>query len=133
MFTEYATNYWMNASSTMGDTQVTIPSNFSEIARFAVYRSTSDGNFNSFGINITDCSLSLAACEYAGAHANGTAFSFGKTREIDLSGKNQWNIEGNIFTGRLYINESKADGIPALEVSWPISKPCRPSWSHRQL
>ncbi|KAH6873906.1 hypothetical protein B0T10DRAFT_588399 [Thelonectria olida] len=99
MLTEYATNYWMNASSTLEETQVKLPSNFSKIAKFALYRATSDHNFNSFDVNITDCSLSLAAYEYSEAHAN-------------------VKIDGNIFTGRFYTNGSKADGIPAFEISW---------------
>lgn len=118
MMTDYATNYRMNASSTMEDTQITLPSSFPEVVRFALYRSTSDGNFQPFDINITDCSLSLTAYEYTKAHANGSTFSFEKTQEVDFGVKNPWKVEGNIFTGSLYTNESKADGIPALEISW---------------
>ncbi|EFZ04468.2 hypothetical protein MAA_01542 [Metarhizium robertsii ARSEF 23] len=78
--TDLTTTYCMNVSSRW-ESDDELRTRLPEIARFALYRSTSDGNFNAWDVNITDCSLSLAAYEYTNARANGSAFSFEQTRE----------------------------------------------------
>ncbi|KAI8661280.1 hypothetical protein NCS55_00997900 [Fusarium keratoplasticum] len=58
-----------------------------EVAKMAVYRATAEvpqHSFNSSDVNITDCSLRLAAYEYSNAQANGSSFSFESIRQVDL-------------------------------------------------
>ncbi|KAM6518621.1 hypothetical protein FSOLCH5_007384 [Fusarium solani] len=113
--TDYATTFYLNATAVVKDEFDTGPGNNSEFARLVVFRATSDHNFATFNANVTECSLSLAAYEYSGAKSNGTTFNFDKTEEIDL-GKNPWKLDNSsVFA----INESKADGIPRLEISKP--------------
>jgi hypothetical protein len=117
-FTVWATNYYLNASSMLGNlASVALPDTFPEITRFAVYRSTPNFNLQPENINITECSLSLTAYEYIEAKANGSDFSFGKIREVDFGGTNPWKrATGEYEWGWLYTNESKTDNIPALEI-----------------
>jgi hypothetical protein len=121
--TDLNTNYFMNASSISisQDPRVDLPDTFPEIARFAIYRSTSDGlDFHPVNINITECSLSLAAYEYIDASANGSEFSFGKTHVVDFGGTNPWKRADSADPwGLLYTNESKTDNIPAFEILYP--------------
>ncbi|KAJ5600170.1 hypothetical protein N7450_001237 [Penicillium hetheringtonii] len=124
VFTDLATAYYMNASSLLMNTSATeLPDTFPEITRFAIYRSTPDSNFRMHDINITDCSLSIMAYEYAGAKANGSDFSFASTREVNFGVKNPWTL-GTEATEmkfeRMYTNESTRGDIhiPALEMSY---------------
>lgn len=118
MFGGWATIYWMNASSTFKDVFSTeIAPDFPKFSRFAIYRSTSDANFNSYNINITDCSLSFTAYRYTGAQANGSTFSFNEIEEVKFSAQN-WNVDMNMEKAVIFTNESKADNIPALRVSY---------------
>ncbi|KAL4896446.1 hypothetical protein BDV59DRAFT_170670 [Aspergillus ambiguus] len=124
VLTESATAYRLNASS-----HVLTPSGrhledpFPELTRFAIYRSSPDNNFYMRNINITDCSLSLTAYEYSGAHANGSDFSFANRREVGFGVKNPWKLGlspgGNTYAP-IYVNETTygETHIPALEVSF---------------
>ncbi|KAH6687280.1 hypothetical protein F5X68DRAFT_239822 [Plectosphaerella plurivora] len=121
--TQSGTNYRMNVSTLSNDPDtplvpVDMPSGFPLLAHFAVYRSTSDGNYAPYDINITDCSLSLTAYEYSGARADGNEFKFDKTREVEIGGDNPWEWESGIINGLFYTNASDATGVPALETSW---------------
>jgi hypothetical protein len=118
--TEWATNYFMNASSMLPDQKepnLDLPDTFPEITRFAMYRSTPDYNLQPENINITECSLSLTAYEYIDAKANGSDFSFGQIREVDFGGTNPWKRSArDLPSAWLYTNQSKTDNIPALEI-----------------
>ncbi|KAJ5470729.1 hypothetical protein N7530_008086 [Penicillium desertorum] len=123
-FTDLSTAYYMNASSLMAFVPSTpgLPPTFPEIVRFAVYRSSPDGNFQMRNINITECSLSLAVYEYTGARANGSDFYF-ESRQVDFGVKNPWTLSNNTSDKyqRIYINETTTSGgihIPALEMSY---------------
>ncbi|KAG8424648.1 hypothetical protein J3458_001421 [Metarhizium acridum] len=88
-----------------------------EIARFALYRSTSDGDLNAWGVNITDCSLSLTVYD---ARANGSTFSFEQTREVVVNSKTLWEPvtdDGLSPHSRAQLNESKVQGIPTLAIT----------------
>ncbi|KAH0425195.1 hypothetical protein CcaCcLH18_11129 [Colletotrichum camelliae] len=71
--TEWGTRYQMNVSLSKR------PDEFPELARFAIYRASPDHNFQLLDVNVTECSLSLAAFNYTDAQSNGTAFAFGDT------------------------------------------------------
>ncbi|KAM5471252.1 hypothetical protein MauCBS54593_003592 [Microsporum audouinii] len=114
--TDYSTSYWMNVSTPRNITEA--KARFPEIGRFALYRSTSDINFQPLDINITDCSLSFTAYEYTNAQANGSAFSFGQTREVDFGATIPWEAWGDGLRGGLRTNQSEAKGTPTLAVSW---------------
>ncbi|KAF0319403.1 hypothetical protein GQ607_013371 [Colletotrichum asianum] len=58
VFTSLGTRFYMNASLAV---------DFPEISRFGIYQATPDVNFNQSNVNITECSLSLAAYKYTGA------------------------------------------------------------------
>ncbi|KAL3477016.1 hypothetical protein BJX99DRAFT_270171 [Aspergillus californicus] len=121
--TSAATSYYMNASSLLGsdlERPELLPATFPAITRFAVYRSTPDYNFVQNDVNITECTLSLAAYEYTNARANGSDFSFDETRQVEsISERNPWAINGTSWqSSRLYTNESTADDIPAVEIGW---------------
>lgn len=122
-FTDLATSYYMNATSLLMDVSATeLPDTFPEITRFAIFRSSPDGNFRMQDINITECSLFLTAYEYTGAEANGSDFSFAGRREVDF-GKSPWILSTNeteMKFQRMYTNESTVDDvhIPALEISY---------------
>lgn len=114
--TASGTSYRMAVSPTIDNTfPSALPDDFPLIARFAVYRSTADENYEPTNPNITDCSLSLAAYEYTDARANGSDFQFGKTREIETKG---WKWQPGTSRGLFYTNSSEADGLPALETTW---------------
>ncbi|VUC26852.1 unnamed protein product [Clonostachys rosea] len=91
------------------------------ISKFAVYRSTSDTHFDPFNINVTDCSLSMAVYDYTNAKSNGSSFNFEESREVDLGRDSPWNyrsVGNNVLTGSFFVNESQANNIPALDISW---------------
>ncbi|KAL4861648.1 hypothetical protein BDV12DRAFT_179942 [Aspergillus spectabilis] len=114
--TDSATNYYMNTSTMVDFRESLLPDTWPEIARYAIYRSTPDVNYEPLDVNITDCSLSVAVYEYTGAEANGSAFSFASTREVDFGVANPWKSESRgEFGGRVYINETNT--IPALEIN----------------
>ncbi|KAF5007531.1 hypothetical protein FDECE_6122 [Fusarium decemcellulare] len=117
--TDSQTTFRFNASSTMDETAQKLPRDFPDLVRFAVYRATSDGNFNPTNINVTECALSLTAYEYSKGHANGSEFGFGSKKEISLPHK-RWNIDGGMggFNGSVWTNASKADGLPELTLGW---------------
>ncbi|KAF5492997.1 hypothetical protein CGCF413_v010227 [Colletotrichum fructicola] len=106
--TASGTSFYMNASVAEDE--------FPEIARFGIYRATSDGGFNQYDMNITECSLSLAAYKYTGARSEGTSFGFTKTEMIELSGNRTGppSERGNIFTG---ITLTKANDLPPFYMS----------------
>ncbi|KAK8927132.1 hypothetical protein H634G_01905 [Metarhizium anisopliae BRIP 53293] len=118
--TDLTTTYFMNVSSRW-ESDDELRTRLPEIARFALYRSTSDDNFNAWDVNITDCSLSLAAYEYTNARANGSAFSFEQTREVEPNPKNPWDYitddDGMKSPARVQLNTSKVQGTPALAIS----------------
>ncbi|KAJ0158342.1 hypothetical protein CTA2_11811 [Colletotrichum tanaceti] len=119
--TDSGTSFRMNVSAMTGSSgaaQTILSDSFPEIVRFAIYRSTSDHNFQPFDVNITECSLSLAAHKYSKANANGTAFSFENTQIVDVGGRDSWQWEGSLSSHPIFTNESKVDGIPALAISW---------------
>lgn len=124
VFSELATAYYLNASSLLMNTSATeLPGTFPEITRFAIYRSTPDFNFRMHDINITDCSLSITAYEYAGAKAEGSNFSFTSKLPVDFGLKNPWKLgtEGSeMIFKRMYTNDSTSGDIhiPALEISY---------------
>lgn len=123
VYTELATEYYMNASSLLMNTSATeLPSTFPEITRFAVYRSTPDLNFLMRDINITECSLFITAYEYTDAKANGSEFSFASKREVDFGVKNPWTLGpgSEMIFKSIYTNESMGGNIdiPALEMSY---------------
>lgn len=121
--TDWATNYFMNATSLLGENTTTRLNTLPDITRFAVYRASPDGNFTALDVNVTECVLSLTAYEYTGAKANGSDFAFGTTREVNFgSKKNIWNDGGYAPPlGWLYTNSTEdADAganIPALNIS----------------
>ncbi|RBR15918.1 uncharacterized protein FIESC28_07120 [Fusarium coffeatum] len=55
-----------------------------DLMRIAVYRSSRDNAYMPLNIDITECTISYTAYEYTNATANGSVFSFGKTKTIDL-------------------------------------------------
>jgi hypothetical protein len=72
-------------------------------------------------INITDCSLYIAAYEYTGAKAEGNDFSVTR-QEVDFGVKDPWTLgtgASDLFSGRIYTNSSMSGNIsiPALEMS----------------
>lgn len=118
--TDLTTTYCMNVSSRW-ESSDELRTRLPGIAHFTLYRSTSDGSFNAWDVNITDCSLSLAAYEYTNARANGSVFSFEQTREVEPNPKNPWgfitNDDGMKSPARVQLNTSKVQGIPALAIS----------------
>ncbi|KAJ5793839.1 hypothetical protein N7457_000438 [Penicillium paradoxum] len=95
---------------------------FPEITRFAIFRSSPDGNFHLRNINITDCSLFLTAYEYKGANANGSDFLVTK-REVDFGVKNPWKYSDQSVSSiknYIYTNESTGGDvhIPALQMNY---------------
>jgi hypothetical protein len=115
--TDSATNYYIN-TSTLVDFRPdsVLHDTWPEIARYAIYRSTPNPNYEPLDVNITDCSLSMAVYEYTGAQANGSDFSFASTREVDFGVANPWTYDSrnSQFSGRVYVNESST--VPALEI-----------------
>ncbi|KAK2751510.1 hypothetical protein CKAH01_17891 [Colletotrichum kahawae] len=112
--TEWGTRYQMNVSLSKR------PDEFPELARFAIYRASPDHNFQLLDVNVTECSLSLAAFNYTDAQSNGTAFAFGDTQEIDLGGKEFWSITNRsyFFDGTRFTSNSKATNLPAFELCY---------------
>lgn len=119
-FTDWATNYFLNASSLLGNPAIlALPDTFPEVTRFAVYRSTPNFNLQPENINITECSLSLTAYKYIDAKANGSDFSFEKVREVDFGVANPWKRTPREYEwGSLDTDEFKTDNIPALQIRY---------------
>lgn len=118
--TDLHTTFRLNATSTLEDTAVDLSNkSFPAVVKLAVYRSTSDHNFNAMNINVTKCALSLTSYRYSHARANDSDFSFQKVERIDLP-RDRWNIDtGNgWFNGRLWTNASKAEDLPELSIGW---------------
>lgn len=114
-----STSYWMNATSTMGTKDIKLPGNFPKIALFAIYRATpGDRNYSPYDINITDCSLSLAAYRYTGAKVNSSTFSFDQVKEVKFASKNPWSFNDRESLIVTNTNESKAAHTPVLQLSW---------------
>ncbi|KAH7309782.1 hypothetical protein B0I35DRAFT_379378 [Stachybotrys elegans] len=111
-FTDWLTNYYMNATASLHEYGFNAAlERLPEIFRFAVYRSTGDHNFEPTNVNITQCSISLAAYRYTNARANGSTFSFDQTEEISLHGGAWSSIDSTFrFAG------SEAEDMPGLEM-----------------
>ncbi|KAK1842352.1 hypothetical protein CCHR01_15028 [Colletotrichum chrysophilum] len=110
VFTSLGTRFYMNASLAV---------EFPEISRFGIYQATPDVNFNQSNINITECSLSLAAYKYTGARSESTSFSFAKTEMIQFSGNRSGpqSDRHNILEGMEFTNGYKASDLPAFKMS----------------
>jgi hypothetical protein len=119
VWTASATTFVMNATALQD--QRNPSDNLPEIARFAIWRSTADHNFNTSMENVTECSLFLTAYEYTGASANGPRISFAQRREVDFGVENPWSVEnpGRLITP-VYINETIIGNmvIPRLEMTY---------------
>ncbi|KAL4737945.1 hypothetical protein BDV11DRAFT_206339 [Aspergillus similis] len=118
--TSGATTYTMNVATLLPNS--TLQNTFPELTRFAIFRSSRDGNYNMFNTNVTECSLFLTAYEYTGATANGDEFSFASRREVDFGVRNPWRFmpgDQNL-AGEVYTNETVHKGvrIPALWVDY---------------
>ncbi|KAF4259981.1 hypothetical protein CNMCM8812_005661 [Aspergillus fumigatus] len=126
LFTELATEYYMNASSLLPvSSSREFLDAFPEITRFGIYRSTPDFGFKQQNVNITECSLFLTAYKYMGAKANGSHFSFASRQEVDFGVKNPWAFRReespmDMKLMHLYTNESTSGDthIPSLEISY---------------
>ncbi|KAL2847777.1 hypothetical protein BJY01DRAFT_234169 [Aspergillus pseudoustus] len=122
--TASATGFYLNARSLqINRTGINRTLDLPEIARFAIYRSSVDSNFFAYDENVTECSLSLTAYEYAGAKANGSSFAFEQKREVDIGDNSAWGFCGPMSTGfsdRLCLNATRRGGIdiPALEINF---------------
>ncbi|KAL2855701.1 hypothetical protein BJX68DRAFT_231065 [Aspergillus pseudodeflectus] len=118
IFTNSAMTFVMNASAMQSQGNET--TNLPEIARFAIWRSTPDHNFNISMENVTECSLFLTAYEYSGASANGPNISFAHRREVDFGVDNPWSLERFTLTSPLYTNETSIGNmvIPRLEITY---------------
>ncbi|QKX64367.1 uncharacterized protein TRUGW13939_11541 [Talaromyces rugulosus] len=86
----------------------------------AVYMSSFNGNYEALGENITECTLSLAGFEYSNITAQGSSFSLGNPRQIDLhqgSARVVTNDSDALgLTGSDIVFETS--GVPALTISW---------------
>ncbi|KAF5495263.1 hypothetical protein CGCS363_v009954 [Colletotrichum siamense] len=110
VFTSLGTRFYMNASLAV---------EFPEISRFGIYQATPDVNFNQSNINITECSLSMAAYKYTGAKSESTSFFFAKTEMIQFSGNRSGpqSDQHNILEGMEFTNGDKASDLPAFRMS----------------
>ncbi|CAG7957576.1 unnamed protein product [Penicillium olsonii] len=128
-FTDRATAFYMNASNPSVGKQTldTVTQGLPEIMRFGILRSTPDDNFRMREINITDCTLLIAAYNYTGARANGSDITFASKKEIDLGPDNPWHYAGGSVTNDLqsvdplvFTNKSTNGDvtIPALGIKY---------------
>ncbi|KAI8660258.1 hypothetical protein NCS57_01002400 [Fusarium keratoplasticum] len=92
----------------------------------AVYRATAEvpqHSFNSFDVNITDCTLRPAAYEYSNAQANGSSFSFESIRQVDLIDGDHGECAGGggdlfgCWTWQVMSKGSKMENSPTLSFS----------------
>ncbi|KAL4861492.1 hypothetical protein BDV12DRAFT_64986 [Aspergillus spectabilis] len=117
-WTESAMTFVMNATAmqSLGNQSANLP----EVARFAIWRSTADYNYNISSENVTECSLFLTAYEYTGASANGPHISFAQRREVDFGVDNPWNIGPGEWITPVYTNETIIGNltIPRLEMTY---------------
>ncbi|RSL51358.1 hypothetical protein CEP54_011452 [Fusarium duplospermum] len=122
--TEGHTTFQIN--TTAGDYNVKPNASYRdmEVAKMAVYRATADLlYFNSSGVNITDCTLHLAAYEYSNAQANGSSFSFERIRQVDLSDGDHGECVGggrglmDCWMWQVMSNGSILENSPTLSVS----------------
>lgn len=96
-----------------------------EIARIAVYRSTTDMSAV-WDQNVTDCTISLAAFRYSGGRANGSDFSFRSIQEVEIGElpeeateirDSDRHIDVPIFTTK----ETGEEGVPTFNISaWDL-------------
>ena len=119
-----ATSYYMNATEarrSIDDDENEIHMT-SEFMRFAVYRATVHSTVsmrpgNIRNINVTDCSLSLAAYEHKNARSNGTEFTFDEVNELEIGEGHPYpwfrKRETSIF-GQLVANVSSSGKIIEL-------------------
>ncbi|KAL4886208.1 hypothetical protein BJY04DRAFT_229333 [Aspergillus karnatakaensis] len=120
--TSGATTYTMNVATLLPNT--TLQDTFPELTRFAIFRSSHDGNYTMFDTNVTECSLFLTAYEYTDATADGNDFKFATRREVDFGVRNPWSYiqltPGLFLTGKIGTNETVHNGvrIPALWVDY---------------
>ncbi|CEJ92004.1 hypothetical protein VHEMI07685 [[Torrubiella] hemipterigena] len=112
IFTQSATTYYMN--TTFDDSLWDTPKGLPRILQTAIYRATVDSNFNSSHVNVTECSLSLAAYRYTNASADGNEFSFGQVEEIDFE-LGSWGVSDGPLTFR--VNASQTLDTPTMEIS----------------
>ncbi|KAJ3546417.1 hypothetical protein NM208_g2017 [Fusarium decemcellulare] len=114
--TAYQTTFRLNGTSAR-DEQLRDESlqDLPELIKIAVYRSTLNEVFNATDVNVTECSLSLAAYRYSDASANGTEFSFQHADEIDLP-RNYWSLQGDHYSALYRTNASKEEDLPGFTV-----------------
>ncbi|KAL2811801.1 hypothetical protein BJX63DRAFT_269260 [Aspergillus granulosus] len=122
VWTHSAMNFVMNAVAIqVGQTDV--GEGLPELARFAIWRATTDHNFDISNENVTECSLFLTVYEYTGISANGSRISYKQKREVDFGVENPWTsgpAGGFPYSRPVYINETTIDGvaIPYLEIAY---------------
>ncbi|KAF4947529.1 hypothetical protein FSARC_13947 [Fusarium sarcochroum] len=120
--TDYSTTFRLNATSAMDD-GISMDDSLHDLPVFvkiAVYRSTLDQKgFDATNINVTECSLSLAAFRYSDAWANGTQFTFEHAEEIDLP-HHYWDShdpgEAPDFEKVYRVNASKTENLPEFNI-----------------
>jgi hypothetical protein len=122
--TEGHTTFQINTTTGNYGVETNLSYRDMEVAKMAVYRATAEvpqRSFNSSDVNITDCTLQLAAYEYVNARANGSSFSFETKRQVDLSDGDHGECAGGTdfgcWTWQVMSNGSKMDNSPTLSFS----------------
>lgn len=133
VLTDASTVYCMNTTSQAAfsqgfvlpqyndDGQFQYRQDLPEVARFAIFRSTTNANFDAMlNINVTECSLYVTGYEYTDATANGSDFYFASRREVDFAQK-PWDIASQLDSPCLIANETTRGDIhtPALMIDYP--------------
>ncbi|KAL3428611.1 hypothetical protein BDV09DRAFT_76832 [Aspergillus tetrazonus] len=124
IWTNSAMNFVMNAvAMQVGQESGERGEGLPELARFAIWKSSADHNFDVYNENVTECSLFLTAYEYTGGLANGSSISFAQRREVDFGVENPWTVgpaESHSYSNLVYINETTIGGtaIPHLEIAY---------------
>ena len=85
-----------------------------DLMRIAIYRTDKDNVYMPSNINITECTISYAAYEYTNARANGSEFSFGKIKTMDL----EWAETDNKEYSRRFFSTDSKDDLPELYSWW---------------